>query len=94
VASVAPTRAEPDRQSFRCQVHLRPEDEGGFSVYAATLPGAVSQGDTAEEALDNIAEAIQGVILAYRDGGRPIPWSDQPRPLGPGETQHWVVVHA
>lgn len=34
------------------------ESEEGFSVWVPGLPGCVSQGDTEEEALTNIADAI------------------------------------
>lgn len=34
------------------------EDEGGFSVWIPSLPGCTSQGETFEEATENIKEAI------------------------------------
>ena len=34
------------------------EREGGFSVWIPALPGCTSQGETFEEAMDNIKEAI------------------------------------
>lgn len=34
------------------------EKEGGYSVWIPSLPGCASQGETFEEALDNIKEAI------------------------------------
>jgi len=34
------------------------ESEEGFSVWVPCLPGCVSQGETEQEALSNIAEAI------------------------------------
>lgn len=34
------------------------EKEGGFSVWVPALPGCASQGETFEEAMDNIKEAI------------------------------------
>ena len=34
------------------------EKEGGFSVWVPSLPGCASQGETFEEAMDNIKEAI------------------------------------
>ena len=34
------------------------EAEGGFSVWVPDLPGCASQGETFEEAMDNIKEAI------------------------------------
>ena len=35
------------------------EKEGGFSVWVPSLPGCCSQGETFEEALKNIKEAIE-----------------------------------
>lgn len=35
------------------------EDEGGFSVWIPSLPGCTSQGETFEEATENIKEAIR-----------------------------------
>lgn len=34
------------------------EKEGGFSVWIPALPGCASQGETFEEAMENIKEAI------------------------------------
>jgi predicted RNase H-like HicB family nuclease len=38
------------------------EDVGGYIVSCPSLPGCFSQGDTIEEALENIKEAIQACI--------------------------------
>jgi predicted RNase H-like HicB family nuclease len=38
---------------------LDPSDEGGFTVYAPSLPGCISEGNSEEEALSNIKEAIE-----------------------------------
>jgi predicted RNase H-like HicB family nuclease len=43
----------------KLKVVLEPSDEGGFTVYVASLPGCISEGDTREEALANIQEAIE-----------------------------------
>lgn len=40
------------------KVVLEPSDEGGFTVYVPALPGCVSEGETEEEAVKNIREAI------------------------------------
>jgi len=40
------------------KVVLEPSDEGGYTVYVPALPECVSEGDTLEEALQNIREAI------------------------------------
>jgi predicted RNase H-like HicB family nuclease len=38
-----------------------------------SLPGCVSQGNTREDAIKNIKEAIEGYILALQDDGLPVP---------------------
>ncbi len=48
-------------------------DDGGYVVKCPALPGCVSQGETVEEALANIREAIVGVIRARAAAGHPLP---------------------
>jgi predicted RNase H-like HicB family nuclease len=43
---------------MQMKVILEPSDEGGYTIYAPALPGCISQGQTREEALLNIQEAI------------------------------------
>jgi predicted RNase H-like HicB family nuclease len=43
----------------KLKIVLEPSDEGGFTVYVPSLPGCISEGETREEALVNIREAIQ-----------------------------------
>ena len=40
-------------------VILEPQEEGGYTVYVPSLPGCISEGETKEEALKNIKEAIE-----------------------------------
>lgn len=61
---------------MKLKVILETEEEGGYSVYCPALPGCYSQGDTVEEALANIQEAIQLYIETLKDLGKPIPASD------------------
>ena len=44
---------------MRFKVVLEPSDEGGYTVYVPSLPGCISEGETVEEALRNIREAIE-----------------------------------
>jgi len=41
------------------QVVLEKSDEGGFTATVPSLPGCISEGNTAEEALRNIREAVE-----------------------------------
>ena len=43
---------------MKLQIVLEPSEDGGFTVYAPSLPGCLSEGDSKEEALENIKEAI------------------------------------
>ena len=47
---------------MKYSVILEPQEEGGFTASCLELPGAISQGETKTEALENIKEAI-GLIL-------------------------------
>jgi predicted RNase H-like HicB family nuclease len=44
---------------MKLQVVLEPSDEGGFTSSVPSLPGCISEGETREEALRNIREAIE-----------------------------------
>ena len=51
------------------EVVLIPAEEGGYTVVAPALLGCISEGDTEEEALENIKDAIQGrLVVAKRHG--------------------------
>jgi predicted RNase H-like HicB family nuclease len=43
----------------KVKVVLETSEEGGFTVYVPSLPGCISEGETEEEALANIREAIE-----------------------------------
>jgi predicted RNase H-like HicB family nuclease len=43
----------------RLKIILEPSEDGGYTVYVPSLPGCISEGDTREEALSNIKEAIE-----------------------------------
>ena len=61
---------------IECLTYLVPEDDGGYSVFIPSLPGAVSQGETEAEAIRNIVEAFEGVVEVYKERGQPIPWTN------------------
>ena len=44
---------------MKLTIVLEPQQEGGFTAYVPSLPGCVSQGETKEEAVKNIKEAIE-----------------------------------
>ncbi len=44
---------------MKFKVVLEEAEEGGYIAYVPSLPGCVSQGETREEAIENIKEAIE-----------------------------------
>ena len=52
-------------KGLKFTVILREEPEGGYSAQVVELPGCISQGETREETLKNIREAIEGYLEAF-----------------------------
>jgi predicted RNase H-like HicB family nuclease len=46
------------RRTLIYDVVLEPAEEGGYTAYVPALRGCVSEGETEEEALDNVRDAI------------------------------------
>jgi predicted RNase H-like HicB family nuclease len=59
--------------TFTRQVVVHADEDGGYWVEVPSLPGCISEGDTLEEALENIKDAIQGYIASLQKHGDPIP---------------------
>jgi len=69
--------------SRQFEVVLTPEEDGGYSVTVPALPGCTSQGETREEALTMIREAIELYLESLEAHGDPVP--------GPIEIEHVIV---
>jgi len=52
---------------MKLSVVLEPSEEGGYTVYVPSLPGCISEGESKEEALQNIREAIELYLEAVED---------------------------
>lgn len=55
------------------QILITPAQEGGYIVECPSLPGCYSQGETLDEAVANIKEAIELYIGVLKEDGRPVP---------------------
>jgi predicted RNase H-like HicB family nuclease len=55
---------EEARPRPRVKVVLYPDGAGGFTVVVPALPGCVTEGESREEALANLREALQGYLLS------------------------------
>lgn len=56
---------------YKVPLILSPQPEGGFTVTSPLLPELVTEGDTVDEALANVQDALAAVVEAYEDLGRP-----------------------
>lgn len=58
------------------EIRIRPlsdEDGGGFIAEVPELPGCMSDGETPQEALENVFDAIRCWMEAAREMGRKVP---------------------
>jgi len=57
---------------MKLEIVLEPEDDGTYSVHCPALKGCHSQGETREDALINIQEAIQLYLEVANEKAREI----------------------
>ena len=58
---------------FKVPLVLTAQPEGGYTVTSPVLPELVTEGDSLEEAVHNVRDALAAVIEAYEDLGKPFP---------------------
>lgn len=58
---------------YRYTVVVEKDEDGVYIASCPAIPGCHTQGDTYEEAMENIKDAINLNIAARRDLGEPIP---------------------
>ncbi len=54
------------------KVRLYQDEDGAWIVDCPAIPGCVSQGETEDEALANIEEAIAGCLAVRKELGLPL----------------------
>lgn len=67
---------EASMERHHYTVILEREEEGGYHAFCPTLKGCHTQGDTLEEALANVREAIEAYIESLRKHGETVPLED------------------
>ncbi len=60
----------------RYTVLLERESDGGYHASCPALPGCHTQGDTLDEAVENISDAMRLYLESLRDHGEDIPEED------------------
>jgi antitoxin HicB len=51
---------------YKLPLVLEPQPEGGYTVTCPLLPELLTEGDTAQEALGNLPDALAALLDAYR----------------------------
>lgn len=58
---------------YKIPLLLEPQPEGGFTVTSPELPELITEGDSINEVMENVKDALQAVIESYNDLGRTLP---------------------
>ena len=58
---------------YKIPLVLTPQPDGGYTVTSPLLPELLTEGDTVDEALTNVRDALAAVIETYEDLGRGLP---------------------
>ena len=59
--------------NYKIPLVLAPQPEGGFTVTSPLLPELITEGDSMNEALENVKDALSAVVELYEDTGRQLP---------------------
>lgn len=62
---------------YRVPLVLTPQPEGGYTVTSPLFPELITEGDSIDEALENVSDAFSAVIELYEDLGRSLPQHTQ-----------------
>ncbi len=58
---------------YRLPLIFTPAEEGGYIVTSPVLPELITEGDTLEEAHENVRDAFEAVAEIYAEQGRALP---------------------
>ena len=60
-------------QIYKIPLMLTAQPEGGYTVTSPVLPELMTEGDTVEEALAHVPDALAAVVELYEDLSKPVP---------------------
>lgn len=61
------------RKILKYTAIFEPAEEGGYVVSVPAIPGCVTQGDSFEEAIDMVKDALEGCLAVLKEEGQEIP---------------------
>ncbi|BAZ83687.1 type II toxin-antitoxin system HicB family antitoxin [Sphaerospermopsis kisseleviana CS-549] len=58
---------------YKIPLLFTPQSEGGFTVTSPLLPELITEGDSMDEVLTNVTDALEAVFEMYEDLGKELP---------------------
>ena len=58
---------------YKLPLLLEPQPEGGYTITCPLLPNLITEADTLDEVIPNVADALTALIEAYEDLKKPLP---------------------
>ena len=58
---------------YKIPLVLSPQPEGGYTVTSPVLPELITEGDTPEEVMRNVRDALEAALELYEDQSKPVP---------------------
>ena len=65
-----------EERHYDYTVILEREEDGGYHAFVPALKGCITQGDTIEQVLERVQEAIEVYIEDLKAEGEPVPTED------------------
>ena len=63
--------------NYKIPLILEPQPEGGYTITSPLFPELVTEGDTVDDALENVRDALAAVVETYEELGRTLPRNAQ-----------------
>lgn len=79
---------------YRILLVIEPQPEGGYTVTSPELPELITEGDSIDEVLANVRDALHAVIELYEDLGRELPASLQQQDSEQPITLEYLIAGA
>jgi antitoxin HicB len=61
---------------YKLPLVLEPQPEGGYTITCPLLPNLITEADTLDEVIPNVADALEALIEGYEDLNLPLPFAN------------------
>jgi antitoxin HicB len=92
VRKIVETLMDEGRRGYRVPLTFFLQPEGGFTVTSPAIPELITEGDTIDEAVHNVQDAMSLVVEMYEREGRTLPTSIMVCIDGPVEAEQLLAV--